>query len=146
MCDVLKDFFFFFFKNQCCPSGVRRGRELGTPRTYSFAFSVGWGGRLPFLQASEWIVDAQSAGLLACRGGFRFHCVNAFPHSAFPHSAGAVTQPHSVPPPPLPTVSCSAEPPLLPGGSVVKNPPVNAGDTGSFGSIPGSGRSPWKRE
>ena len=27
----------------------------------------------------------------------------------------------------------------LPGGSVVKNPPVNAGDAGS---IPGSGRSP----
>ena len=28
---------------------------------------------------------------------------------------------------------------LSPGGSVVKNPPVNAGDVGSF---PGSGRSP----
>ena len=27
----------------------------------------------------------------------------------------------------------------LPGGSLVKNPPANAGDTGS---IPGSGRSP----
>ena len=27
----------------------------------------------------------------------------------------------------------------FPGGSVVKNPPVNAGDTGS---MPGSGRSP----
>ena len=27
----------------------------------------------------------------------------------------------------------------FPGGSVVKNPPINAGDTGS---IPGSGRSP----
>ena len=27
----------------------------------------------------------------------------------------------------------------VPGGSVVKNPPANAGDTGS---IPGSGRSP----
>ena len=30
-------------------------------------------------------------------------------------------------------------PPHVPGGSVVKNPPANAGDTGS---IPGSGRSP----
>ena len=30
----------------------------------------------------------------------------------------------------------------LPGGSVVKNPPVNAGDTGDVGSISGSGRSP----
>jgi len=29
-----------------------------------------------------------------------------------------------------------------PGGSVVKNPPANAGDTGDAGSIPGSGRSP----
>ena len=29
----------------------------------------------------------------------------------------------------------------FPGGSVVKNPPANAGDTGS---IPGSGRSPGK--
>ena len=29
--------------------------------------------------------------------------------------------------------------PLLPGGPMVKNPPVNAGATGS---IPGSGRSP----
>ena len=28
------------------------------------------------------------------------------------------------------------------GGSVVKNPPANAGDTGDTGSIPGSGRSP----
>ena len=28
------------------------------------------------------------------------------------------------------------------GGSVVKNPPVNAGDTGPAGLIPGSGRSP----
>ena len=32
--------------------------------------------------------------------------------------------------------------PLLPGGSVVKNPPVNAGATGS---IPGSGRSPGEK-
>ena len=28
------------------------------------------------------------------------------------------------------------------GGSVVKNPPANAEDTGDVGSIPGSGRSP----
>ena len=27
-----------------------------------------------------------------------------------------------------------------PGGSVVKNPPANAGDTGDAGSIPRSGR------
>ena len=31
---------------------------------------------------------------------------------------------------------------MAPGGSVVKNPPANAGDTGDMGSIPGSGRSP----
>ena len=30
----------------------------------------------------------------------------------------------------------------FPGGSVVKNPPANAGDTGDVGSIPGSGTSP----
>ena len=29
----------------------------------------------------------------------------------------------------------------FPGGSVVKNPPANAGDTGGGGSVPGSGRS-----
>ena len=29
----------------------------------------------------------------------------------------------------------------FPGGSVVKNPPANAGDTGDAGLIPGSGRS-----
>ena len=29
----------------------------------------------------------------------------------------------------------------LPGDSVVKNPPANAGDTGDAGSIPGLGRS-----
>ena len=29
----------------------------------------------------------------------------------------------------------------FPGGSVVKNPPATAGDTGDLGSIPGSGRS-----
>ena len=28
-----------------------------------------------------------------------------------------------------------------PGGSIVKNPPANAGDTGNMGLIPGSGRS-----
>ena len=31
----------------------------------------------------------------------------------------------------------------FPGGSVAKNSPANAGDTGDVGSIPGSGRSPW---
>ena len=30
----------------------------------------------------------------------------------------------------------------FPGGSVVKNLPTNAGDTGDVGAIPGSGRSP----
>ena len=30
----------------------------------------------------------------------------------------------------------------FPGGSVVNNPPANAGDAGDAGSIPGSGRSP----
>jgi len=30
----------------------------------------------------------------------------------------------------------------FPGGTVVKNLPANAGDTGDMGSIPGSGRSP----
>ena len=29
----------------------------------------------------------------------------------------------------------------FPGGSVIKNPPVNAGDTGDAGSIPGSRKS-----
>ena len=32
--------------------------------------------------------------------------------------------------------------PVLRGGSVVKNPPASAGDTGDMGSIPGLGRSP----
>ena len=32
--------------------------------------------------------------------------------------------------------------PGFPGGSVVKNPPANAGATGQAGLIPGSGRSP----
>ena len=32
----------------------------------------------------------------------------------------------------------------FPGGSVVKNPPANAGDTGDVSSIPGLGRSPGK--
>ena len=30
----------------------------------------------------------------------------------------------------------------FPGGSGVKNPPANGGDTGDTGLIPGSGRSP----
>ena len=29
----------------------------------------------------------------------------------------------------------------LPGGSMIKNPPANAGDARDVGSIPGSGRS-----
>ena len=33
---------------------------------------------------------------------------------------------------------------FFPGGSVVKNPPANAGDTGDMGSIPGLGRSPGR--
>ena len=32
----------------------------------------------------------------------------------------------------------------FPDGSVVKNPPANAGDTGDKSSIPGLGRSPGK--
>ena len=34
----------------------------------------------------------------------------------------------------------------FPGGSVVKNLPANEGDTGDTGSIPGSGRFPWRRK
>ena len=34
----------------------------------------------------------------------------------------------------------------FPGGSVVKNPPANAGDTRDIGLIPGSGRFPWRRK
>ena len=34
----------------------------------------------------------------------------------------------------------------FPGGSVVKNLPANAGDTGDVGSIPGLGRFPWSRK
>ena len=34
----------------------------------------------------------------------------------------------------------------FPGGSVVKNPPANAGDIGDVGLIPGLGRSPWRRK
>ena len=30
----------------------------------------------------------------------------------------------------------------FPGGTMVKNPPANAGDARDVGSIPGSGRSP----
>ena len=33
----------------------------------------------------------------------------------------------------------------FPGGTVVKNLPVNAGDAGDMGSIPGSGRFPGER-
>ena len=33
----------------------------------------------------------------------------------------------------------------FPGGTVVKNLPANAGDTGDESSIPGSGRFPWRR-
>ena len=33
----------------------------------------------------------------------------------------------------------------FPGGSVVKNLPAEAGDTGDMGWIPGSGRSPGER-
>ena len=32
----------------------------------------------------------------------------------------------------------------IPGGSVVKNPPANAGDVRDSGSIPGLGRLPWR--
>ena len=32
----------------------------------------------------------------------------------------------------------------FPGGSVVKNPPANSGDTGDTGSISGLGRSPGR--
>ena len=31
----------------------------------------------------------------------------------------------------------------LPGGTVLKNPPANAGDERDMGSIPGLGRFPW---
>ena len=34
---------------------------------------------------------------------------------------------------------------LDPGGSMLKNPPANAGDAGDMGSIPGWGRSPEQR-
>ena len=33
----------------------------------------------------------------------------------------------------------------FPGGSVIKNLPANAGDTGDAGLLPGSGRSPGGR-
>ena len=32
------------------------------------------------------------------------------------------------------------------GGTVVKNPPANEGDTRNMDSIPGSGRFPWRRK
>ena len=31
----------------------------------------------------------------------------------------------------------------FPGGTVVKNPPANAGDSRDLGSVPGLGRFPW---
>ena len=34
----------------------------------------------------------------------------------------------------------------FPGGTVVKNPPANAGDAGDVGSIPGSGRCPGEEK
>ena len=34
----------------------------------------------------------------------------------------------------------------LPGGTVVRNPPANAGVSGEPSSIPGLGRIPWKRK
>ena len=34
----------------------------------------------------------------------------------------------------------------FPGGAVVKNPPVSAGDARDTGSIPGSGKIPWSRK
>ena len=32
------------------------------------------------------------------------------------------------------------------GGTVIKNPPANAGDARDMGSIPGSGKIPWRRK
>ena len=34
----------------------------------------------------------------------------------------------------------------FPSGSMVKNMIANAGDTRDVGSIPGSGRSPWRKK
>ena len=34
----------------------------------------------------------------------------------------------------------------FPGGTVLKNLPANAGDTGDMGSIPEWERSPWRRK
>ena len=34
----------------------------------------------------------------------------------------------------------------FPGGIVIKNPPISAGDARDTGSIPGSGRFPWQRK
>ena len=36
--------------------------------------------------------------------------------------------------------------PMVSDGSVLKNPPVNVGDTGHAGSRPGFGMIPWKRK
>ena len=35
---------------------------------------------------------------------------------------------------------------IFPSDSVGQNPPANAGDAGDTGSIPGSGRFPWRRK
>ena len=40
------------------------------------------------------------------------------------------------------TMICKA----FPGGTVVKNPPANAKDTGDTGSVPGFRRSSWRRK
>ena len=34
----------------------------------------------------------------------------------------------------------------FPGGAVIKNLPANAGETREVGSIPGSGRFPWRKK
>ena len=34
----------------------------------------------------------------------------------------------------------------FPGGSVVMNLPANAGEAGEVGSIPGTGKIPWRRK
>ena len=34
----------------------------------------------------------------------------------------------------------------FPGGTAVRNPPANAGDTRDVGSIPGVGTIPWRRK
>ena len=49
---------------------------------------------------------------------------------------------HSIPRQPLVLIFSAKCNGLSPGGSVVKNLPANAGDTGDVGSVPESGRSP----